>query len=217
MSYSTEFAKKLLQINAIQINLQNLFVWASGINSPVYCDNRIALSHPQLRDMIVLSLLDMMNGYDFEYVAGVATAGIPWGILVADRIKKPFVYIRPEPKSHGRKNQIEGDLPEGKKVAIIEDLISTGGSSIKVVEAVRRNNCEVAGVFSLFSYKLESASKNFDSIACRHMSISDFDILIKEAVLLGYLDKTEYELIKDWKKDPENWYKKINLENESEL
>lgn len=210
MNYSTEFAKKLLQIKAIRINLQNLFVWASGINSPVYCDNRIVLSHPQLRDMIVYSLLHMMNDYDFDYVAGVATAGIPWGILVADRIKKPFVYVRPEPKSHGRKNQIEGDLPEGKKVAIIEDLISTGGSSIKAVEAVRKNNCEVVGVFSLFSYKLESAHENFKKISCEQKSISDFDVLINEAVSLGYLDQNEYELIKDWKKDPENWHKKLN-------
>jgi orotate phosphoribosyltransferase len=210
MNYSNEFSKKLLQIKAIRINLQNFFVWASGINSPVYCDNRIALSHPQLRDMIVLSLLHILKDYDFEYVAGVATAGIPWGMLVADRVKKPFIYIRPEPKSHGRKNQIEGDLPPGKKVAIIEDLISTGGSSIKVVETLRKNNCEVVGVFSLFTYNLESARKNFEKISCQHKSISDFDVLIKEAVSLGYLDQNEYELIKDWKKDPENWYKKLN-------
>ena len=211
MYHSTEFAKKLLQIKAIQINLQNLFVWASGIHSPIYCDNRIALSYPDIRDLIIDSLADIVNkDQNYDYIAGVATAGIPWGAFVADRIKKPFIYVRSESKSHGRKNQIEGRLDEGKKVVVIEDLISTGGSAIKAVEAIRINKCIVTRVVSLFDYKLDIARKNFNDISCIYESISDFDILINEARLQGYISANDYDIIKDWKTDPENWYKLLN-------
>jgi orotate phosphoribosyltransferase len=211
MFHSTVFAKNLLQIKAIQINLQNLFVWASGIHSPIYCDNRISLSYPDVREQIIASLLDIVKKYEnVDYIAGVATAGIPWGILIADRMKKPFIYIRAEAKSHGRKNQIEGELINGKSVLIIEDLISTGGSSIKAVEAVRNNGCEVSGVISLFDYKLEAARKNFENISCNFESICDFDILINEARKLSYITEKEHETIKNWKTDPENWHKNIN-------
>jgi orotate phosphoribosyltransferase len=211
MFHSTQFAKNLLQIKAIRINLQNLFVWASGIHSPIYCDNRLALSHPEVRDKVIESLIQILDKYEnIDYIAGVATAGIPWGTLVADRLKKPFVYIRAEAKSHGRKNQIEGELAENSTVLIIEDLISTGGSSIKAVEAIRNHNCHVRAVISLFDYKLEAAQRNFEDISCSYESLCDFDILINEARLLKYINDKEFEIIKSWKTDPENWYKNIN-------
>ncbi|MGE5356168.1 MAG: orotate phosphoribosyltransferase [Deltaproteobacteria bacterium] len=210
MNSSKEFAKNLLQIKAIKINLQNLFVWASGIHSPIYCDNRVVLSYPVIREQVIDSLIELVAGYeDIDFIAGVATAGIPWGAILADRLKKPFIYVRSEAKSHGRQNQIEGELPTGNNVLIVEDLISTGGSSIKAVEAVRANNCIVTGVISLFDYKLKDAKNNFNSISCDYKSICDFDILIAEALDLNYIDKKEYNIIKEWKSDPENWFKNL--------
>lgn len=210
MNHSKAYAKKLLQIKAIQINLQNVFVWASGIHSPIYCDNRVVLSYPDIRSEITDSIIEIIQQFGHnDYIAGVATAGIPWGTLVADRLKMPFIYVRAEAKSHGRQNQIEGELLPGKSVLLIEDLISTGGSSIKAVQAIRSQNCFVSGVVSLFDYKLKSAINNFEQAACNYNSICDFDILIEEALHLHYISDSEFKIIKEWKSDPENWYKNL--------
>ncbi len=209
MIHSRELARNLLQIKAIKINVQNLFTWASGIKSPIYCDNRLALSFPDIRKSVKLALVELSNEYKtFDYIAGVATAGIPWGALVAEELSKPFVYIRSAPKSHGRQNRIEGLLEKGKSVIVIEDLISTGGSSIDAVEAIRENGNEVVSVLAIFSYKLKKAIMNFEKAKCEFKTISDYDILIDEARKENYITNEEFELIKNWKLDPENWNKK---------
>ncbi len=209
MIHSRELARNLLQIKAIKINVQNLFTWASGIQSPIYCDNRLALSFPDIRNSVKLALVELTKGYkSFDYVAGVATAGIPWGVLVAEELGKPFVYIRSSAKSHGRQNRIEGLLEKGKSVIVIEDLISTGGSSIDAVEAIRENGNEVVSVIAIFSYNLEKARVNFEKAGCEFKTISDYDTLIVEARKENYITNEEFELIKNWKLDPENWNKK---------
>jgi len=206
MDYAKELARKLLQIKAIKINVQNLFVWASGIKSPIYCDNRLALSFPEVRNLVKSSLIQLSERYgEFDYIAGVATAGIPWGALMADELNKPFVYIRSAPKAHGRQNRIEGYLEKGKRVLVIEDLISTGGSSIEAVEAIRENGNEVVGVLAIFSYNLQKAKINFDKAKCEFSTISNYDILIEEAKKEKYISSEEFDKIKDWKQDPENW------------
>ena len=208
MEYSKKLAHQLLQIKAIKINTQNFFVWASGILSPVYCDNRIALSYPEVRNTIKKGLLQLSERYKpFDFIAGVATAGIPFGMILAEELNMPFAYIRSAPKSHGRKNLIEGDLPPDKTVLVVEDLISTGGSSIKAVKAVRANGNTVRGVISIFSYNLNIAKMNFDSLDCPYDSITDYDVLIKEAENQNYISGEQYNLIKNWRSNPENWFK----------
>lgn len=210
-------ASKLLQIKAIKINMQNLFVWASGINSPIYCDNRLALSYPEVRNIIIVGLLDLSTHFgDCDYIAGVATAGIPWGMLLADHLNKPFVYIRSKPKSHGRQNLIEGELKSGKNVLVVEDLISTGGSSIEAVKAIENNGNEVLGVIAIFSYNLNKAKVNFESANCKFKTISNYDILVEEAKKFNYISEEEFELVKDWKSDPENWFKKLKRHNDGQ-
>lgn len=210
MINSVIYAKNLLQIKAIVINLQNLFTWASGIKSPIYCDNRIALSYPEVRSHIISALKVISEKYpETDVIAGVATAGISWGAILADHTNKPFVYIRSHAKDHGKKNLIEGRLNQGLKVLIVEDLISTGGSSINCVDAVREQNCEVLAVISLFNYNLKQALINFQNAKCKFESICDFDILIDEARKINYLNDSEHDIIKEWKNDPENWYKTI--------
>jgi orotate phosphoribosyltransferase len=212
MINSVIYAKNLLQIKAIVINLQNLFTWASGIKSPIYCDNRIALSYPEVRSQIISSLKDISEKYlETDVIAGVATAGISWGAILADQLNKPFVYIRSQAKDHGKKNLIEGRLYEGSNVLIVEDLISTGGSSINCVDAVRELNCEVLAVISLFNYNMKQALINFQNANCKFESICDFDILIDEAKKINYLNDSEHDIIKEWKNDPENWYKNLNV------
>jgi orotate phosphoribosyltransferase len=212
MTNSVIYAKNLLQIKAIVINLQNLFTWASEIKSPIYCDNRIALSFPKVRSHIVESLTEISEKYtETDFIAGVATAGISWGAILADHISKPFIYVRSQAKDHGKKNLIEGRLIEGSKVLVIEDLISTGGSSINSVNAIREQNCEVLAVISLFNYNLKQALTNFQNVNCKFESICDFDILIDEARKINYLNDSEHDIIKEWKNDPENWYKTLNV------
>lgn len=208
MDFSHSLALKLLQIKAIQINLQNLFVWSSGIQSPIYCDNRIALSYPEARKFIVNGFINLLNEVEsVDVVAGVATAGIPWGSMIAYEMNKPFVYVRAESKSHGKMNKIEGQLSEGKKIIVIEDLISTGGSSIKAVDALREKKCEVISVLSIFQYNLPAAEVNFKKINCSFKSLSNFDALILEAQNQNYITSREFEHISEWKIDPENWFK----------
>ncbi len=208
MSSARELARNLLQIKAIKINVQNLFTWASGIESPIYCDNRLALSYPDIRNKIKSSLIELSEQYgEYDYIAGVATAGIPWGAMVADELDKPFVYIRSAPKSHGRQNRIEGNLEQGKSVLVIEDLISTGGSSIDAVEAIRSNGNKVIGVLAIFSYNLKKAIDNFNKAKCDFSTISNYDILIEEATKENYITQDEFDLIKNWKLDPGNWNK----------
>jgi orotate phosphoribosyltransferase len=199
-------AEKLLQINAVKLSPQNPFTWASGIKSPIYCDNRLVLSFPEARDLVVKSFVKKAANFEpFDTIAGVATAGIPWGALIADRLKKPFIYIRDKPKAHGRQNQIEGLHTEGAKILVIEDLISTGGSSLKAVETVRSVNCEVVGVLAIFSYGFEAATTIFNESKCPFDTLSNYEILLECAVKRGYVTASDVNTLKDWRVSPSTW------------
>jgi orotate phosphoribosyltransferase len=203
-------AQNLLQINAIKINAQNPFTWASGIISPIYCDNRLTLSEISVRKIIKEGLAELTKSYKFDVIAGVATAGIPHGALVADYLGVPFIYIRDKAKSHGKKNQIEGRLLEGQKVLLVEDLISTGGSSLKAVEAVREFGNEVVGVIAIFSYGFQAANINFEKSDCSFSTLSDYHILLQEALALNIIDADSIATLEKWSVDPANWFTSIN-------
>jgi orotate phosphoribosyltransferase len=199
-------AEKLLQINAVKLSPQNPFTWASGIKSPIYCDNRLALSFPEVRKAIMSSFFQKSANFEpFDTIAGVATAGIPWGAMLAERLAKSFIYIRDKPKAHGRQNQIEGLLTEGSKVLVIEDLISTGGSSLKAVETVRAANCEVVGVLAIFSYGFEAATTIFNESKCSFDTLSNYEILLECAVERGYVTASDVKTLQDWRVSPSTW------------
>jgi orotate phosphoribosyltransferase len=199
-------AEKLLQINAVKLSPQNPFTWASGIKSPIYCDNRLALSFPDVRKLIADGFFQKSGAFEpFDTIAGVATAGIPWGVLLADRLSKPFIYIRDKPKAHGRQNQIEGLLTEGSKVLVIEDLISTGGSSLKAVDTIREAGCEVIGVLAIFSYGFESATTIFNDSKCPFDTLSNYEILLESAVKHGYVTASDVETLQNWRVSPTTW------------
>ncbi|PDH45462.1 MAG: orotate phosphoribosyltransferase [Flavobacteriales bacterium MED-G15] len=202
-----ETAKNLLQINAIKLNPKNPFRWASGWKSPIYCDNRIALSFPELRNYLCEKLVEQAREiYGENYViAGVATGAIGIGMLVANAMDLPFVYVRPEPKSHGRQNQIEGKLQKGSKVLVIEDLISTGKSSLGAVNALEKAGAEVLGMLALFTYNFEIANENFSTAKVTLNTLSDYDHLIKEAVNSDYIKQDEMALLQSWRSSPSTW------------
>jgi len=200
-------AKSLLQINAIKLNPKNPFQWASGWNSPIYCDNRIALSFPEVRNFLAEKLADQVRSLYGEgnVIAGVATGAIGIGMLVAQRLDAPFIYVRPEAKSHGRQNQIEGNSEKGQSVVVIEDLISTGKSSLNAVRALKNSNAEVKGMVALFTYGFDVASDNFAAEEMKLHTLCDYDHLLEVGVASNYVDKNDLELLRSWKKDPANW------------
>ncbi len=200
-----ELAENLLQIKAIRLNPQKPFQWASGILSPIYCDNRWVLSFPEVRNMVKKGLLELSKEFEFDAIGGVATAGIPHGAILADALNKPFFYVRSKKKEHGRQNQIEGYLPERARVLMIEDLISTGGSSLKAVEAVRKNGCRVEAVLALFSYGFTEAENNFKNAQCEFRTITHYHALLTTAKEMGYLNEEEKKLLEEWRKDPQQW------------
>ena len=206
MNQAEHIAQKLLQIKAIKLNSQNPFTWASGIKSPIYCDNRISLSFPDIRNEVKEALVALSDSFEsFDYVAGVATAGIAHGALLADALGKPFVYVRSKAKGHGRQNLIEGQLEKDKKVLVVEDLISTGGSSLLAVNAIRENSNEVVGVIAIFSYGFPKATEAFKAANCIFKTVSNYNILIDEAIKLGYLNESELNTLKEWNQAPETW------------
>ena len=184
-----EVAQKLLQIKAIKLSPQNPFTWASGIQSPIYCDNRIVLSFPEIRSWFVTQMISQINAFStFEVIAGVATAGIPWGALVADRLDLPFIYVRSKAKGHGRQNLIEGSFQTDQKVLVVEDLISTGGSSLKAVEALIEANLHVVGVIANFQYGLEESRIRFEEANIPLVTLSNYETLLHVARDSGYID-----------------------------
>ena len=206
MNFSQQVAQKLLEIKAIKLNPGQPFTWASGLRSPIYCDNRLSLSYPETRNLIKRALAVKSSEFgNFDMIAGVATAGIAHGALMADELNMPFCYVRSEAKSHGRQNQIEGDLKKGQKVLVIEDLISTGGSSIQVVEVLRNEGYEVVGVLAIFDYQFEKARNNFKLAKCPYKTICDYQSLIKEAIAMDYINSSQLDVLKDWNKDPQFW------------
>ena len=202
-----ETSKKLLQINAIKLNPKNPFTWASGINSPIYCDNRLILSEIETRKYICNELCVLINKKfkRTQVIAGVATGAIGIGMMVAQQLNKPFIYIRSSKKQHGRKNSIEGGFIKGQKVIVIEDLISTGMSSLKACNSVIENQLELLGLVSIFTYGFDEAVNNFKNEKIINYSLSSYDYLIKEAVNMKKIDEKEINMLFSWKEDPKKW------------
>lgn len=211
MNHNSEIEKKiaefLLQIKAIKLQPTNPFTWASGIISPIYCDNRITLSYPTIRTYIRQQFAELIQE-EFgavDMISGVATAGIPQGVLVAQELGVPFTYVRGSAKGHGRQNLIEGEVVDGQRVVVIEDLVSTGKSSLQAVKALREAGCNVVGLVSIFSYGLEEADENFKEAKCRFITLSNFEALLNFAVSDNYITDTEKRILEDWRRDPKGW------------
>ena len=201
----------LLQINAIKLNPKNPFTWASGWKSPIYCDNRVILSHPKIRVFIREQISKQINELygKPDIIAGVATGAIGIGMLVADIMNLPFIYVRPNSKKHGRKNQIEGSYNEGEKVIVIEDLISTGNSSLVAVESLREADLKVEGMISIFTYGFPVSFENFKKSDIQLNTLSSYDILLEQALSTNYINKKDFQILSEWRKNPQNWGLKI--------
>lgn len=200
-------ASRLLEIEAIKINYQHPFTWSSGWKSPIYCDNRLSLSFPEIRTYIKLGIAKVVTTCfpKVECIAGVATAGIPQGALVADQLNLPFIYVRPKPKEHGMGNLIEGKVKKGENVVLIEDLISTGGSSLKAAQAVQEAGLNVIGMVAIFTYGFEHAEQNFSKANIPLVCLSDFNHLLTQALENNYLDREKLNYVSSWRQDPANW------------
>lgn len=202
-------AEMLLKIQAIKLSAQKPFTWSSGWKSPIYCDNRLSLSHPEVRTAIKNGLIAAIreNFFTAESIAGVATAGIAHGALVADGLGLPFLYVRPKPKDHGMENLIEGKIVKNQKVVVVEDLVSTGGSSLKAVESLRAAGFKVLGMVSVFNYGFDIATRNFYEADVSLISLSDYGHMLSQAVLEKYINEDELISLKAWRVDPSHWKK----------
>ncbi len=207
MNHKTALAEKLLQINAIKLSPQQPYTWASGWKSPIYCDNRKALSFPYIRDYIKTEMCNIVSEFypSAQVLAGVATAGIAWGAMASDQLKLPFIYVRSKPKEHGMGNQIEGYYESGGKVVVIEDLISTGKSSLEVVDALRKNSLEVLAIVSIFSYGFQIATDQFIKAGLEYHSLTDYKTLISLAINKKIITTEQQSTLLDWSHDPVNW------------
>lgn len=206
---SKKIASLLLEIEAIKINTKSPFKWSSGWNSPIYCDNRLSLSYPEIRDYIKEKLAEKISNIfkGVEAIAGVATAGIPQGALVADNLKLPFIYVRSKPKGHGMENLIEGKITKGQKIVILEDLVSTGGSSLKAAEALRSVGFEILGMIAIFTYGFNLAEKNFKNADIQLVTLCDYPTLLEQALIHNFIKEEDLVSLKAWGVDPENWEK----------
>jgi orotate phosphoribosyltransferase len=201
------FAEKLLKIKAIKLQPNNPFTWASGWKSPFYCDNRKTLSYPALRNFVKTEITRIIleRFGEVDAIAGVATGAIPQGALVADALNLPFVYVRSKPKDHGLENLIEGELKPGMKVVVVEDLISTGGSSLKAVEAIRQNGCEVIGMVAAYTYGFDVATAAFKQAKVELVTLTNYEAVVAEAVRIGYIQEEDVKLLNQWRRDPAHW------------
>lgn len=207
MNVEKQVAQNLLQIKAIKLSPQNPFTWASGMRSPIYCDNRITLSYPEARNLIKMSFAKLASSFaGIDMIAGVATAGIAHGALLADQLNLPFCYVRSSPKEHGRQNQIEGEIHQEASILVVEDLISTGSSSLDVVHLLREKGYQVAGVIAIFDYGFEKSRQNFANSQCNYRTLSNYSALIKEAEATNYISQEEAWILNKWNSDPQNWY-----------
>lgn len=208
-----EVAEYLLEIKAVVLNPAEPFTWASGLKSPIYCDNRKTLSYPKVRSFLKTAFADIIaeefKGVDA--IAGVATAGIPHGALVADVLNLPFIYVRDKPKAHGLTNQIEGKLEKGQKVVVIEDLISTGGSSLKAVDAIREAGGEVLGLGAIFTYGFDKGTKAFEAANCKYFTLSDYPTLLETAIKNDYVQAADKQTLTDWYQNPEAWSNAVGV------
>lgn len=199
-----EIARALLAINAVVLRPNEPFTWASGMKSPIYCDNRLTLSYPEVRKMIAEGFVSLIkeNYPDTEVIAGTATAGIPHAALVADKLQLPMIYIRDKAKGHGKQNQIEGQLQAGKKVIVIEDLISTGGSSLKATTAVKEAGAQATAVLAIFSYQLNDATEAFSKESIPLQTLSNYSTLLELALEEGIIDQDQLRLLESWRANP---------------
>lgn len=204
-----DFASRLLKVKAIKLQPNNPFTWASGWKSPFYCDNRKTLSYPDLRNYVKLELVHaILDKFpEAEAIAGVATGAIAQGALVADELHLPFVYVRSKPKDHGLENLIEGELKPGMKVVVVEDLISTGGSSLKAVEAIRANACEVIGMVASYTYGFPVAKEAFEQAGVQLETLTDYEHVVAQALETGYITEEDVLVLNEWRQDPANWKK----------
>lgn len=209
MEGSRAIAEKLLQVGAVRLDTAKPFTWASGWKSPIYCDNRRSLSFPYVRDFIKSELCSVIFEQfpDADALAGVATAGIPWGAMAADQLKLPFMYVRPKPKEHGMGNQIEGFFQTGQKVLVIEDLVSTGKSSLQVCEVLRAAGLEIIGMVSLFNYGFPEATTAFDKAGIKLHSLTSYEILIQLAIDKKLVDESQQKSLLNWRTNPSEWGK----------
>lgn len=203
------FASKLLEVKAVKLQPNEPFTWASGWKSPIYTDNRKTLSFANLRSFVKLELCHAIQEHfpESTCVSGVATGAIAQGALVADQLGMPFSYVRPKPKDHGMGNQIEGEIEKGAKVVVVEDLISTGGSSLKAVAALREYGVEVVGMVASFTYGFPVAEQAFAEAGVKLVTLTDYESVVKQAAATGYIQESDIEVLKEWRKDPANWKK----------
>jgi orotate phosphoribosyltransferase len=204
---ATEFAAQLLEVKAVKVQPTEPFTWASGWKSPFYCDNRKTLSYPKLRTFVKNNLVELIKASfsDADVVAGVATGAIAQGALVADALGLPFCYVRSKAKDHGMGNLIEGTLPEGSKVVVVEDLISTGGSSLKAVEALRAAGFEVVGMVAAYTYGFPIAEQAFQKAGVRLLTLTNYEAVVSVAIESGYITADQQPTLNEWRKDPANW------------
>ena len=202
----------LLTVKAVKLNNEHPFTWASGRKSPIYCDNRVTLSYPEIRTFIRQRFVEIVNETwgNVDVIAGVATGGIAQGALVAQELGRPFVYVRSESKSHGLTNQIEGEIHAGQSVVVIEDLVSTGKSSLLAVDALREAGAEVKGMVAIFTYQMDLAKKNFEEKGCELVTLSNYETLIHKAVEEQYVTEEDVQSLKEWRKDQQAWSDRWN-------
>jgi len=207
MSNEKAIAEKLLQINAVKLNLKQPFTWASGWKSPIYCDNRRILSFPFIRDYIKSELCNVVfeKFPEAELLVGVATAGIAWGAMVADQLKLPYIYVRAKPKDHGLGNQVEGYFEKGQKAVVIEDLVSTGKSSLQVVDVLKTVGVEAIGMVSIFTYDFPMAAEAFTKAGLKYQPLTNYPILIELAIEKGIVSADQQEILLKWRNEPTNW------------
>jgi orotate phosphoribosyltransferase len=207
LDIAKQVAKSLLQINAIILDPKKPFKWAAGWNSPIYCDNRKTLSYPEIRNYIRQGLVAVIKNHykGANVIAGVATAGIPHGVLVAEELGLPFIYVRAKAKEHGKQNQIEGYFEKGQSVILVEDLISSGKSSLEAASALKEVGMKVKGMVSIFTYGFDTASENFKNANCEYISLCDYNTLLPEAIKQKYIDKEDLAILKQWRENPSNW------------
>lgn len=199
-------ASNLLETGAVRIQPENPFTWASGLKSPIYCDNRVLLSYPEIRTGVIDLMAKVAKDFELvDTVAGVATAGIPAGALLADRLKLPFAYVRSKPKEHGRQNLIEGHIANEANVLVVEDLISTGMSSLQAVEAIRNIPAKVVGVIAIFQYGLPKAAKSFQEAGCPFITLTDFSTVLKVAIEKKLIEASHLDILMQWSQDPQSW------------
>ncbi|MBK7139658.1 MAG: orotate phosphoribosyltransferase [Bacteroidetes bacterium] len=207
LSLAEQLIDNLLQIKAIRMSPQNPFTWASGWKSPVYCDNRKILSYPIVRDLVKGGIYEMAKNQfsNFNCIAGVATAGIAWGAILADQLNLPFVYVRSKPKEHGMKNTIEGDLPENARVLVVEDVISTGMSSLQAVDDLRTQSAQIIGMLAIYTYGFPMAIEKFEQKEVVLKTLTNYEVLTKIALKKGFIEKDVLETLILWRNNPDTW------------